>query len=239
MKISTSAFLLTCMQLFSQGFANNYIACAIESLTSFSTQCAGERRELGHHGENILIDMIPDNCLTEAYNLGVLMNVHIVLTAVPANDESDCPAVGLHALFGENQDDPHKNVFELTDGDVAMALEEAHALGEFPLGQIEDAFIRSKVSLGNTFDMVTNNCSTFALSVMRLLGVELDDELEDFAIVRLMENSNIIMGEIQSSPHYSMLDSGAGRYLRKLVGLSDEELFALLVKQSMRRANSW
>lgn len=45
-----------------------------------------------------------------------------------------------------------------------MALEEGHALGEFSIGQMEDAFILSHVPLGSTFD-------TFALSVMRLWGL--------------------------------------------------------------------
>lgn len=112
MKISNSTILLTFMQLFSQAFVTTRVTTS-PALSNLYCPAPPNAPAKGVNEENILFDLIPDNCLIEAYNLGEFMTVHVILTAVPANDDSHRPAIGLHGRFGENQDDPHKHVFEI------------------------------------------------------------------------------------------------------------------------------
>ena len=180
-------------------------ACFFHFLFGGSIFC-DDRRRLDEDG--LTFFDVPDNCLHQPYSLSVFMSVHIVLAAVPVEDNEECPAVGMHAHFGPDMA-PEKNWFLLTEEQLEQLHIEGQSLNneEYPLGQIEDAFLSAEVSDDSEeFDMVINNCSHFILSLVNFLGVNmLPAEVVQYATSQLMENMDDLLPLLEASPNMHLI----------------------------------
>lgn len=101
---------------------------------------------------------------------------------------------------------------------------------------VEDAFLRARVSYAEeTFDIVDNNCSTFVLGMLRLLGVPVTQDLVNYAVVKLMENEEILMPMLEGSPHFGNIKGGMRRMLRVLAKGSSMILVEKLVRMNIEK----
>lgn len=171
-----------------------------------------DRRQLSHdelvadepiqsHGQEdrhmIQMNSIADvsnGCWHEDYNLSLIVNGHLFLAAIPANEQSSCPPLLADARFMNDAGgfEPHMALSELSDDMVGPILDSAYPLGAFPLEELLLAFDTAVVSADTSYDIMSNNCATFVLSVLSQLQLEVDQVIITYTVDKLLESETVV-----------------------------------------------
>jgi hypothetical protein len=152
-------------------------------------------------------DDVETRCRDATYSLGVYVDHHVYLLAVPDLDESDqenCPSIVFHDNFNldENDASSTKEAAVLKSTRSFALKEESLQIKEHvSLGNILEAFDAISVSSDLvSYDFVKQNCATFALHMMVALSIEPGHEHAQFVINNLHDKEGLIE-MAKSSPH--------------------------------------
>jgi hypothetical protein len=183
---------------------------------------------------------IKEMCFAKDYHLVYHHHgEHLYLVAHPANgslldagengDDSnriECPPLVFHDNGSASSDKGSKEMILVNEGSAFLAQEESFFFEgnrKYPLSILLDAFEQADVRDAG-FEIVLNNCSTFILSMMRILGLEPNEAVVAYTAEKLVANNKTIK-RLRESGNLSLLQQN-----KEVAALDEKTLIETLVK---------
>ena len=159
---------------------------------------------------------------------------HFYAIAAPKGDAmaAGCPFLAASVEFDSDNVSMHKQMSAWEDIEVAESFfsKESLAMGTFQAADLVSAFEESNAG-GGSYDVLTNNCAGFLLSIASHLGVRIGSRETKFVTRRLLEeNAKGLVQRIKSSVNYQSLFQDRHLLRADTTTTTDEDLIELVVE---------
>lgn len=200
---------------------------AASSVTRFNGSSSSNEPEVQSHLEK---------CGEHEYEVALFVDGHLHAVATPMESAAaaGCPMMSAHALFDVEQNLPGRKELMIWNSleEGQDIFQGSYPLGNFKLAQLKEAFDVAEPNAAGyeMYDVVTNNCGSFMISLANALDVKVDSAVTSFVVTSLLkESGKDFFDNVRSSANFfSLFDN---RHLRA-ESVSDEQLAQLLVENT-------
>jgi hypothetical protein len=183
---------------------------------------------------------ILEKCGGLEYNGFVHVDTHFYAIASPKDEAVDagCPFVVAFAKFDKDKI-AHKRIslWQVKENGEDMFDEDGSLhIGSFKLDALAQAYEDSDPSAAGRYDVVTNSCADFVISLGSKLGVKIDSRITSFVARRLVQVAGQeLFDSVRKSLGYVSLLSNLDRHLRGDDAVTNAQLVDLLVETHATR----
>jgi hypothetical protein len=176
--------------------ATSAMACP-SGYTQFGSSCyCTGRRKLMKTDD---LKALEGPCGKEKYDFSLFVDSHLCLLVAPGEDvPASCQTSW---VLQDNLGQKVTQTLETMVEDAEAKFENPLPLGEIELTNIVEAFEDAE-TMEEDWDVVTNNCATFVLSVLKGLDIqpEEDDYVAEYVVKSLTSSGGNVVDSIKASP---------------------------------------
>jgi hypothetical protein len=178
-----------------------------------------------------------DKCGEYAYDVSIYVDSHLHAVASPKEEAvaAGCPFIVTHAVFDQSDGPGRKEILVWWDKEEAESLflaDGSFPIGLFKLSDLAQAYEGANPNAdgAGVYDVLTNNCGTYMVSLGLALGVQINTKMTAFIARRLLEHAGQeLIHSIRESAH-SLVRWSHHISPEKEQKVSDDKLVELLVE---------